>query len=123
MILHPARSTRTDTLFLYTTLFRSLDDLALGLENGVRQDRRLALGRVAVGRDEDRADFLEIQQPVGKLEIADVHHLGHVAEGGGVFVVRGDEDHVTLRDRKSTRLNSRNYCASRMPSSACKNTN
>src|SRR3546814_999442 len=38
---------------------------------------------------------------------------------GVQFLVDLREDLVTL-DRKSTRLNSSHYCASRMPSSACK---
>src|SRR3546814_14426948 len=47
MILRPPRSTRTDTLFPYTTLFRSLlrrfDRLG-----DPRADHRLALGKLAV---------------------------------------------------------------------------
>src|SRR3546814_6086937 len=33
MIRRPPRSTRTDTLFPYTTLFRSLDHLDIGVQN------------------------------------------------------------------------------------------
>src|SRR3546814_5679444 len=35
MIRRPPRSTRTDTLFPYTTLFRSLSAEQLGIENGL----------------------------------------------------------------------------------------
>src|SRR3546814_21202686 len=39
MIRRPPRSTRTDTLFPYTTLFRSVHWLQHGLERMVRLDR------------------------------------------------------------------------------------
>src|SRR3546814_18976583 len=41
MIRRPPRSTRTDTLFPYTTLFRSVSGLP-GLPQGMRRKRRLA---------------------------------------------------------------------------------
>src|SRR3546814_8714340 len=47
MILRPPRSTRTDTLFPYTTLFRSVAAL-VGLEEieqAVEADRRTPIGR------------------------------------------------------------------------------
>src|SRR3546814_19786664 len=42
MIRRPPRSTRTDTLFPYTTLFRSLNDIALIVHLPRAQDRRVA---------------------------------------------------------------------------------
>src|SRR3546814_3427299 len=39
MIRRPPRSTRTDTLFPYTTLFRSIDLLAIGLDRVDREPR------------------------------------------------------------------------------------
>src|SRR3546814_6802390 len=48
MIRRPPRSTRTDTLFPYTTLFRSFEDLTLSLERQAaphRRDRRDAADR------------------------------------------------------------------------------
>src|SRR3546814_13387938 len=71
MIRRPPRSTRTDTLFPYTTLFRS------------RQG--------------------EVHRPVRQVR-APLRGRYHVHGGPA--------------DRKSTRLNSSHYCASRMPSSA-----
>src|SRR3546814_3947967 len=53
MIRRPPRSTRTDTLFPYTTLFRSLVHLAL-VDQPV--DRRCPIGRV--GGQAHRADDL-----------------------------------------------------------------
>src|SRR3546814_18920189 len=40
MIRRPPRSTRTDTLFPYTTLFRSYDDRVSGVHAGRRQGRK-----------------------------------------------------------------------------------
>src|SRR3546814_4162469 len=46
MIRRPPRSTRTDTLFPYTTLFRSLDPLrVLALDLGGELDQRLPVLR------------------------------------------------------------------------------
>src|SRR3546814_2709107 len=73
MIRRPPRSTRTDTLFPYTTLFRSPWGLDLPISEGGR------------------------------------------GLSGGQRTLTG-----LTRDRKSTRLNSSHYCATRMPSSACK---
>src|SRR3546814_14203756 len=97
MIRRPPRSTRTDTLFPYTTLFRSHADIAaergqpalfrnLGLHHhaGRRAVRKLA--GVARG---DRVAF--------------AHHRLQAGEPfeGGVGTVA-----FVLVDRKSTRLNS-----------------
>src|SRR3546814_107310 len=45
MIRRPPRSTRTDTLFPYATLFRSVDAADQRLRDGVDVDRTLDLGR------------------------------------------------------------------------------
>src|SRR3546814_17808509 len=85
MIRRPPRSTRTDTLFPYTTLFRSLLS---------RSDRRRSAaehhGLVAVQED---AVFDVI------FDGARQHQAFDVAADGGELVGR-------QRDRKSTRLNS-----------------
>src|SRR3546814_6807216 len=97
MIRRPPRSTRTDTLFPYTTLFRSrLPDLII-VGDIARIDRRAGCahrGAELVGeRFDERLEILaRLQRPAARDD-----HLG---------------------DRKSTRLNSSHYCASRMPSSA-----
>src|SRR3546814_9778125 len=95
MIRRPPRATRTDTLFPYTTLFRSKMRRTgiCGATETILIDRAYAAPRAIV-------DAL-------------------VAAG---CEVRGDTDIAALspQDRKSTRLNSSHYCASRMPSSACK---
>src|SRR6056297_309418 len=45
MIRRPPRSTRTDTLFPYTTLFRSAVTVGVPVEQGRLQDARLGVGR------------------------------------------------------------------------------
>src|SRR3546814_12492732 len=88
MIRRPPRSTRTDTLFPYTTLFRSAaidgDD-----EGGVGQ----AVEADGAGQADDMA---AIDQPAAEFllplaELVEMHPRGILAQPG---------------DRKSTRLNS-----------------
>src|SRR3546814_8668563 len=129
MIRRPPRSTRTDTLVPYTTLFRSL---------GVGNDQR----RHQLGQRCDRlhrVSVLRSKNFVGLL-IDDQHYAGLQLESGlQTQILRtrlvgdllGDRiDDIFVgrlavfgwrKDRKSIRLNSSNYCASRMPSSASTN--
>src|SRR3546814_9201234 len=107
MIRRPPRSTRTDTLFPYTTLFRSIQRAAV---------------EVARERAEQLHDVAAHQRlAAGQAQLA--HALAHEGAAHAVELLQGEnlrlgqERHV-LRDRKSTRLNSSHYCASRMPSSA-----
>src|SRR3546814_9072939 len=102
MIRRPPRSTRTDTLFPYTTLFRSL---AVGLKRG-----KLIL--------EDHLGIIE--QPADQRRLAVVHRsAGDETQQRLVLMdfeilidVLGDErvglvDDVTVRqDRKRTSMNS-----------------
>src|SRR3546814_20172006 len=78
MIRRPPRSTRTDTLFPYTTLFRSAADRTLALAALIDGDR------CVVGDLHERHDAVALA--VGALDVA--AHAAH------------------RRDRKSTRLNS-----------------
>src|SRR3546814_19715822 len=56
MIRRPPRSTRTDTLFPYTTLFRSPEEILLLVEAGLELDHRgyrlPSFGRVDEGADD-----------------------------------------------------------------------
>src|SRR3546814_1193449 len=99
MMRRPPRSTRTDTLFPDTTLFRSLSSSA-ALEVAVA----LALGFVG--------SPLELDQ------------LCQRAEQRASGVPCGNMDQLTSSaDRKSTRLNYSQQCAPLMPSSASKQKN
>src|SRR3546814_3032891 len=114
MIRRPPRSTRTDTLFPYTTLFRSIvGDVIIGKEGGAD-----ALDGAHRVEERVRVEIM-LRRTVGFEEVA-------VAAEGLVEVdllAVGKHRAATDRrsaDRKSTRLNSSHSCASRMPSSACK---
>src|SRR3546814_14352036 len=86
MIRRPPRSTRTDTLFPYTTLFRSLHDLA----RQAFRDGGLAHARIAhIERVVLRPAAEDLDRPVD---------FGSAADQRVNLAPR--------RDRKSTRLNS-----------------
>src|SRR3546814_16123690 len=67
MIRRPPRSTRTDTPFPYTTLFRSPSRPAGVVERGLRRNRGAGIG------------FLPRHRPVAQLVDPD-HHPGHRAQ-------------------------------------------
>src|SRR3546814_16940159 len=101
MIRRPPRSTRTDTLFPYTTLFRS---------------NALAAGRAMLRTvDEWNRERIAAGEPPIRLSVG-IHYgevvLGNIgSERRLEFAVLGDVVNVasrleTLTDRKSTRLNS-----------------
>src|SRR3546814_9891455 len=123
MILRTPRSTRTDTLVPYTTLFRSrlqilgmrqargADQLTQGMQRVVMEIAH-ALGLV---RYHQRAlPGLVLRRHTGRTTIGVAGPRLHTAK----------REHEAARriapvgDRKSTRLNSSHYSASRMPSSA-----
>src|SRR3546814_16568060 len=88
MIRRPPRATRTDTLFPYTTLFRS--EVEAGVED--REGARCAehTERLAERRLHRSGDAVEVHVLV-ELQLADPEGVGEAPEG---------------EDRKSTRLNS-----------------
>src|SRR3546814_20534964 len=90
MIRRPPRSTRTDTLFPYTTLFRSIllaKLAALGFRQQVENRLRRAAEPHAAFGDDDRAIDQDGMQHHGVDEL-------------GIGEMR------IVEDRKSTRLNS-----------------
>src|SRR3546814_13650324 len=106
MLRHPPRSTLTDTLFPYTTLFRSLDRaLAVGdLAEAIFPYRDDVIALLLGDRGKDRLDHAvadaggmgAILHQVGHLEHAEFRrHRGHHGRRQG-----------EVEDRKSTRLNS-----------------
>src|SRR3546814_11951058 len=55
MIRRPPRSTRTDTLFPYTTLFRSIEQLALIAHAAVAEDRHDGMAGPELAGEPQRA--------------------------------------------------------------------
>src|SRR3546814_4874030 len=116
MIRRPPRSTRTDTLFPYTTLFRSLVN-NLGIY-GAREFFEIS--------DADWEEMFQVNVHSG-VRLARHYGKGMRANGWGRIQFISSESalnipsemvHYGARDRKSTRLNSSHYCAPRMPYSA-----
>src|SRR3546814_14205246 len=96
MIRRPPRSTRTDTLFPYTTLFRSLLGIAVG---GAETE---ADGLTLADRHTPELDVLE-RVPEGDLMRAVVaHQLGHQRLRGDLAgATQGVLVGVGGKDRKS----------------------
>src|SRR3546814_9911171 len=120
MIRRPPRSTRTDTLFPYTTLFRSLDQAIVDhpaahvLEH--TRHRLYPLGRGLVLRCQIGRMLLRVVRDsftftVPKADAFDVHRVARRAKFEVTTKLDGHE-HIDLSeraarlDRKSTRLNS-----------------
>src|SRR3546814_12370490 len=99
MIRRPPRSIRTDTLFPYTTLFRS--DMAVS--NVGWGDKRAS---ISGGYNGTGPSSIALAEPNGLCRFRFLHladfFLPHQGRG----------------DRKSPRMNFSHYCATRMPSSA-----
>src|SRR3546814_2076623 len=111
MIRRPPRSTRTDTLFPYTTLFRSIPGIAPGLhKSGRRSTVRLfneALGDPATLDGIERVTLPDIT--VAGLRLGDRHAEGNeIALPSSLDCPRDGalEGRNISKDRKSTRLNS-----------------
>src|SRR3546814_1908737 len=116
MIRRPPRSTRTDTLFPYTTLFRSLEGLddrhdgQVRCHDGAGADRRRGRYMGADGPDDDAPDHgahafgTRLSRPLA-LGDGRPHRGpdGALAQAGMDRMVR---TRSYLGDRKSTRLNS-----------------
>src|SRR3546814_10138902 len=108
MIRRPPRSTRTDTLFPYTTLLRSVrprnlaGDLRVEFLGGVRIG---ALGRneARPGRQVERTAGVEDHRAADAALFEP--RLGRFIDFGAGDEVRRQQ-HLVERDPKSTRLNS-----------------
>src|SRR3546814_12888174 len=112
MIRRPPRSTRTDTIFPYTTLFRSIvwtqfdqHRLTWASARGTLHNTDILIGRIY----RKFIDLGSIGIRLKSISDGEVHEKTAVAN---------DPLYLMSPDRKSTRLNSSHYCASRMPSSA-----
>src|SRR3546814_4495717 len=127
------RSTRTYSLFPYTTLFRSVDpkdvtardlaELMVGSELPTPETRESTVtDRVVLA-----ADGLRVTSPEGRTLLDDVSFRIRSGEILGIAGVEGNGQreligavlglqHLAAGDRKSTRLNSSHSFPSRMPS-------
>src|SRR3546814_12889295 len=99
MIRRPPRSTRTDTLFPYTTLFRSLGrGLAVDPERHRAEDRR--------ARAADPGDHRDALDQPDEDRLAR-RHIGDAADVPCLCETLDEQDRKAAdEDRKSTRLNS-----------------
>src|SRR3546814_11445478 len=95
MIRRPPRSTRTDTLFPYTTLFRS-PAVAYATDLGEQRTERLPDGTRIILNTQTA---VEVRYSRQRREIALQH-------GEAMFEVAHDAARPFVVDRKSTRLNS-----------------
>src|SRR3546814_247304 len=98
MIRRPPRSTRTDTLFPYTTLFRSRVRRQLGDDSGdVEQG--------APGQPGDEAELVlagdERELPERELAVAAERQPGAVLEGDAERARRAGVQNVAAMDRRS----------------------
>src|SRR3546814_12302850 len=101
MIRRPPRSTRTDTLFPYTTLFRSPDGEALVDAGPAGQDRQPADAERSV--EDGRRQRADQGADVGRRNRRLNGIQGSSREMGQVSLVDVSK---RFEDRKSTRLNS-----------------
>src|SRR3546814_14533991 len=95
MIRRPPRSTRTDTLFPYTTLFRS----GWRARTGIHAEQRVRGAVIGAGR----AAFQDQSAPRGETQCDDAWLPGQCGKPVGAELAEGD---AVEGDRKSTRLNS-----------------
>src|SRR3546814_3415065 len=112
MIRRPPRSTRTDTLFPYTTLFRSAawadlkpaDPRRAAIELG-RDQRQQVFG--GIGQGAETVDHLggEAFDLLAALKVVEATVERHAKVEVGHIIFR-QKDRGVDRDRKSTRLNS-----------------
>src|SRR3546814_9521002 len=108
MIRPPPRSTRTDTLFPYTTLFRS--PAARGIQRLLRRLAHRGLARPAGMRRQKRGVAFE-RKIVRLLESLPLEHrlgerIGRDVGGRRLRHHAVELGRVPAQDRKSTRLNS-----------------
>src|SRR3546814_6614683 len=115
MIRRPPRSTRTDTLFPYTTLFRSAARdhaaRAVRLDRRAGDERQIGVERQDKAAVPAKADDLAVHIIAGRRLDADVaaqrlRKARHLQHDAFVRDQRTDAARAGLRDRKSTRLNS-----------------
>src|SRR3546814_3224205 len=98
MFRRPPRSTRTDTLFPYTTLFRSLELFDIIVRRALLLTRQQPRERAFAAPG-------QADQPVGPARDVGQQHM-RILLDRAAEVRRRDERAQIVIDRKSTRLNS-----------------
>src|SRR3546814_9978113 len=111
MIRRPPRSTRTDTLFPYTTLFRSI---VAALTEGIGSEK-IEVADPARSGNPDRSVaegecvivvFRSQVHAQRGVAIGICRADSSVGEAGNIAVILAGEQYRHARDRKSTRLHS-----------------
>src|SRR3546814_1065452 len=103
MIRRPPRSTRTDTLFPYTTLFRSL----LAPHPVDKQDVARAVRRVGCGREQNGLIGIGVTARAGvRQEAFRLERPEQAIERYEPIFTSNDQQPPAPTDRKSTRMNS-----------------
>src|SRR3546814_13944390 len=96
----PPRSTLTDTLFPYTTLFRSPSEPGCEWVTDLLTETR----NFPTGAHDDMVDVLV--HCLGRLRTAEPQKIGNPAAARRPERARTGSARLTTTDRKSTRLNS-----------------
>src|SRR3546814_1054760 len=109
MIRRPPRSTRTDTLFPYTTLFRSQRHDRLILVHQIGEaGQRPQLGLVGdVGED---IVALNVRRPVGRTELAAVYAPDRSEEHTSELQSLMRISYAVFCLKKKTRSYAKDYC-------------
>src|SRR3546814_2478409 len=121
MIRRPPRSTRTDTLFPYTTLFRSIPeppeavhwDTQLARSVGVPQaydygpERISWLATMLTNWIGDAGDLSELYSEMRRFNMIGDMTFGHAKVTGKTDAGPKGQVRLDVWDRKETRLNSR----------------
>src|SRR3546814_3475823 len=106
MILRPPRSTRTDTLFPYTTLFRSRTGIRAKLQQLEDAIGVIDLGGHVQERIAHRVGATDVGAGLDQQVELRVAAVLHRAEDRCAATTFSDQVNRRALDRKSTRLNS-----------------
>ena len=71
---------------------RRAEELPPGVRDVFAEQGRFREVELGAGLNQNLADLLEVEQPVGQLQRARSDHLGAIAQGVGVLVVRIQHD-------------------------------
>src|SRR3546814_8418314 len=107
MLRRPPRSTRTDTLFPYTTLFRSFDNTGGSSHNtiSIHYDNVRLVNDIAPGLTLASGEWTRARLLIERTEGGALLTIQLTAEGGAT-VTTVEDYFLPGLDRKSTRLNS-----------------